>query len=211
MDCYLTGKTIIIDAYGWSDLLLGVVIGAIKPPNPMIMERRIPTSSFQPPNFKEKKYLTDAIKIADEIIAVMQPDNETCFNVRSEYVLSSAIPHLQKKGFKVQKVDSTGELAQQVEMAYLRWCMEKGVPKELLQDKRRFYRFLEWVGEFPHVRESLVKTGWASWENKWRQEIFKKQTIPLKLKTGFFRFEQFNRTINLIIELEVLFAAKSSS
>jgi len=23
------------------------------------------------------------------------------------------------------------------------------------------------------LREGLVKTGWASWENKWREEIFK--------------------------------------
>ena len=73
----------------------------------------------------------------------------------------------------MQRVESTGELGQQVENAYFRWCVEKGVPKEYLQDNRRFYHFIEWVAEFPHVRESLVKTGWASWENKWRKEIFK--------------------------------------
>ena len=179
LDSYLLAKTIVIDAYGWSDLLLGVVVGALKPPNPMVMERRIPTASFQPPNFKEKKYLLDAIKIADEIIAVMQPDDETCFHVCSEYVLSSVITHLQSKGFSVQKVQSTGDLAQQVENGYFRWCIEKGVPKELLQDKRRFWRFLEWVREHPNLRESLVKTGWASWENRWRKEIFKKDQLTL--------------------------------
>ena len=175
LDCFVSGKTILIDAYGWSDLLLGVVVGALKPPNPMVMERRIPTSSFQPPNFQEKKYLTDAVKIADEIVTVMQPESDTCFNVCSEYVLSSVITHLQGKGFKVQKVESTGDLTLQVENAYFRWCVEKGVPKELLHDNRRFYHFIDWVGEYPHVRESLVKTGWASWENKWRKEIFKKE------------------------------------
>jgi hypothetical protein len=164
----------LIDASGWSDLLLGVVIGALKPPDPMVMERRIPTASFQPPNFKNKKYLDDAVKITDEIISVMQPDSETCFKVCSEYVLSSAINHLQRQGFKVQKVQSTGELKQMVESGYIRWCVEKGVPKEVLQDKRRFWRFLEWIADKPHLRESLVKTGWASWENKWREEIFKK-------------------------------------
>jgi hypothetical protein len=61
-----------------------------------------------------------------------------------------------------------------VEKAYARWCVEKGVPEEMLQENRRFYRFLEWVAEQPHLREGLVKTGWASWENKWRTEIFKK-------------------------------------
>lgn len=165
---------ILIDASGWGDLLLGVVLGALKPPERMVLERRIPTSSFQLPNFKNKKYLQDAEKIADEIVAVMQPDSETCFKVCSEYVLSSVISHLQNRGFKVQKVESTGELKQLVEDGYVRWCLEKGVPREILQEKRRFWSFLEWVAEKPHLREGLVKTGWSSWENKWREEIFRK-------------------------------------
>lgn len=174
LDCFLPGKMILIDASGWSDLMLGVVVGALKPPQPMLLERRISTSSFQPPNFKNKKYLDDAVKIADEIVAVMQPDSETCFNVCSEYVLSAVAEHLQKEGFKVKKVQSTGELRQLVDAAYVRWCVEKGVPREMLIDKRRFWNFLDWVAQSPHLRESLVKTGWASWESKWREEIFRK-------------------------------------
>jgi hypothetical protein len=165
---------ILIDASGWGDLLLGVVIGAVKPPERMVMERRIPTSSFQPPNFKNKKYLDDAVKIAEEIVAVMKPDTDTCFQVCSEYVLTNVIDHLQKAGFKVKTVESTGELKQLVEDAYVRWCVEKGVPRELLEDKRRFWHFLDWVAQNPHLRESLVKTGWASWEGKWRDEILRK-------------------------------------
>jgi len=176
MDCFLPGKMIIIDASGWGDLLLGVVVGALKPPQQMVFERRIPITSFQPPNFKNKKYLEDAIKIADEIVSVMQPDSETCFKVCSEYVLSGVIEHLQGKGFKVQKVESTGDLKKLVDEAYVRWCVEKGVPKELLEDKRRFWVFLDWVGQNPHLRESLVKTGWASWDQKWREEIFRMKT-----------------------------------
>ncbi len=103
----------------------------------------------------------------------MQPNSETCFKVCSEYVLSTVIGHLQEQGFKVQKVESTGELKQFVEKGYVRWCIEKGVPKELLEDKRRFWNFLRWVAQAPRLREGLVKTGWASWEQKWREEIFK--------------------------------------
>ncbi len=165
---------ILIDASGWGELLLGVVVGAIKPPERMLMERRIPTSAFQPPNFKNKKYLEHASKIANEIVTVMQPDSDTCFKVCSEYVLSGIIGQLQSKGFKVQKVESTGELKQLVDDAYVRWCVEVGVPKELLQDQRRFWGFLDWVAENPHVREGLVKTGWSSWENKWREQILRK-------------------------------------
>ena len=174
LDCFLPGKMILIDASGWSDLLLGVVIGALKPPAPMLLERRIATTSFQPPNFKSKKYLDDSVKIADEIVSVMQPDSETCFNVCSEFVLSKIVNHLQKQGFKVKKVQFTGEIKQMVDDAYVRWCVEKGVPRELLQDKRRFWSFLDWVAQSPHLRESLVKTGWASWDRKWREEIFRK-------------------------------------
>jgi len=182
LDCFLSGKTILIDAYGWSDLLLGVVIGALKPPAPMLMERRIPTASFQPPNFKNKKYLADAVKIADEIVDVLQPDEDTCFRVSSEYVLSGVIAHLEHQGFTVQRVESTGELRRLVEEAYVRWCVEKGVPKEILQGKRRFWAFLDWVRMMPNLRESLVKTGWASWENNWRRTIYQKDFKSLHLE-----------------------------
>lgn len=164
---------------GWGDLLLGVVVGAVKPPNQMLMERRIPIASFQPPNFKNKKYFDDAVRIADEIIVVMQPDQDTCFKVCSEYVLSSVRRHLANRGFNVQKVEAPKEVREKVERGYLRWCAEEGVPEERLRDKRRFWTFLEWVSENPKLRESLVKTGWASWETKWREEIHKK---PLKLR-----------------------------
>jgi hypothetical protein len=66
-----------------------------------------------------------------------------------------------------------------VDRGYLRWCAEVGVPEEKLVGKRRFWTFLEWVAENPHLREGLVKTGWASWERKWREEIY---TKPLRLR-----------------------------
>ena len=146
----------------------------------MLMERRIPTSSFQPPNFKNRKYFSDAVKIADEIVAVMQPTEDTCFKVCSEYILSSLHKHLTERGFNVQKIETTGTLRNMVERGYLRWCAEVGVPEERLRDKRRFWTLLEWVAESPHLREGLVKTGWASWERKWREEIY---TKPLRLHT----------------------------
>lgn len=172
LGCFVAQKEIIIDAVGWGDLLLGVVVGAVKPPNPMLMERRIPTSSFQPPNFGNKKYFDDAVRIADEIVTVMQPDEKTCFKICSEYVLSDMRKYLISRGFNVRKVDDTGELGGMVERAYVRWCMEVGVPIEMLTDKRRFWSLLEWVAENPSLREGLVKTGWASWERRWRKEIY---------------------------------------
>ena len=37
-----------------------------------------------------------------------------------------------------------------------------------------FWTLLEWVGERPELREKLVKTGWKSWKNKWREKAFEK-------------------------------------
>jgi len=173
-------KEILIDDAGWGDLILGVVIGALKRPAHRYipisyMERRIPTSSFQPPNFENKQYLDDAVKIAEEIVKAMQPDMETSFKVCSGYVLSSIRRYLQDRGFNIEEVEITGELQEKVERSYLRWCIEVGVPAERLGDERRFSTLLEWVAEKPEIREKLVKTGWKSWKQKWREKAFKKK------------------------------------
>jgi hypothetical protein len=174
-DRFIPRKEILIDDAGWGDLILGVVIGALKPPDRRYMERRIPVSSFQPPNFENKQYLDDAVKIAEEIVEVMQPDRETRFRVCSGYVLSSIRRHLRDRGFNVEEVEITGELQEMVERSYVKWCKEVGVPAERLEDKKRFWALLEWVGERPELREKLVKTGWKSWKQKWREKAFKKR------------------------------------
>jgi hypothetical protein len=170
---------IIIDDVGWSDLILGVVVGALNLdlPDSRYMERRIPISSFQPPNFENKKYLDDAVKIADEIVKVMQPDAETNFKIHSKYVLSSVSRYLRERGFRVEEVDVPGELQEKVERGYIRWCKEIGAPTERLEDKGRFWTFLEWITESPRFREKFVKTGWKSWKRKWREKTFMKGSM----------------------------------
>jgi hypothetical protein len=167
-------REILIDDAGWGDLILGVVIGALRLPRGRYMRRRIPTSSFQSPNFENKRYLDDAVKIVKEIVEVMQPDNETRFKVCTGYVLSGIRHYLRKQGFDVQEVKITGKLQEMVERSYIRWCIEVGVPAERLEDRRRFWTLLEWVAEKPELREKLVKTGWKSWKQKWRVKAFNK-------------------------------------
>jgi hypothetical protein len=175
LDRFSVKKEILIDDAGWGDLILGVVIGALKLPDRKYLERRIPVSSFQPPNFETKRYLDDAMKIAQEIVEVMRPDSETRFKVCSGYVLSSIRRHLQDRGFNVEEVEITGELQKMVERSYVRWCIEVGVPAERMEDERRFSTLLEWVAERPETREKLVKTGWKSWRQKWREKAFQKR------------------------------------
>lgn len=173
LEQFLFRKEILIDDAGWGDLILGVVIGALKLPDHKYMERRIPTSSFQPPAFENKRYLEDTVRIVEEIVDVMRPDEETRFKVCSGYVLSSIRRYLENRGFAVEKVEITGELQERVEKGFVEWCVEVGVPAEKLENRRRFWTFLKWVAEKPKIREKLVKTGWRSWNTRWREKVFK--------------------------------------
>ena len=172
MDRFLYKKEILIDDSGWGDLILGVVIGALKLPERRYMERRIPISSFQSPNFQNKRYLEDAEKIAEEIIEVMKPDDETSFKICTGYVLSSVRRYVRKLGFRVEEVEVIGELQEMVERSFAKWCKEVGIEFERLNGKRSFNTFLEWVAEKPELREKLVKTGWKSWNQRWRERVY---------------------------------------
>ncbi|MCW4020777.1 MAG: hypothetical protein NWF14_06085 [Candidatus Bathyarchaeota archaeon] len=175
-------KEILIDDAGWGDLILGTVIGALKMPERKYMERRIPVSAFQPPNFEDKVYLNEAVKIGREIVEAMRPDLETCFKVCSGYILSRIRRYLRGQGFHVERVKITGELQERVERSFIEWCVETGVPRERLEGEKRFYPLLEWVAEKVELRERLVKTGWKSWQNKWRQKAYE---IHLQRVTRF--------------------------
>ena len=179
---FIYRKKILIDDAGWGDIILGVVIGALKLPERRYMERRIPVSSFQSPNFEQKQYLEDTAKIAEEFVEVMHPDEETYFEVCSGFVLSRIQTYLKNQGFHVDKAKIAGELQERVEKGFIDWCVEVGVPREKLeiQSRRRFYTLLEWVAEKIEIREKLVKTGWKSWQEKWRKEAYK---IYLQKKT----------------------------
>jgi len=173
LEPFLWQREILIDDAGWGDLILGVVIGALKLPDRRYMERRIPVSSFQPPNFENKRYLDDAVGIAEEIVKVMVDNKEVRFKVCSGYVLSSIRRYLQDQGFYVETLEITGELQGLVEGSYLKWCKEVGVSAEILGSKMRFWTLLEWVSEKPKMREKLVKTGWKRWRQKWREKAYK--------------------------------------
>ena len=105
----------------------------------------------------------------------MKPDEKTLFKVCSGYVLSSAVGFLQSKGLKVVETRVTGELQEKVERGFARWCEEIGIPTE----KRNFRALLDWVAEDPEFREKFVKTGWKSWQNKWRAIVLtKRESTP---------------------------------
>ena len=157
-------NSILIDDAGWGDLILGVVVGALRPSDEEYMERKIPTSSFQSPNFNNEEYLDEATKIAEEIVDAMDADKETTFKISSGKVLATIQTSLKEKGYNVEGVEETGELQERVERSYIEWCVEAGVPRKHLESKERFSRLLDWVTEKPETRGKLVKTGWGTWQ-----------------------------------------------
>jgi hypothetical protein len=178
LDRFLSSKRVLIDDSGWGDLIMGVVIGALKLPDRRYMERRIPVSSFQSPKFENKIYLDDAVRIAREIVEVMRIDSETQIEICSGYVLSTMRRYLRDRGFPVIETEIKGELQEKVERGFLDWCIEVGVPRERLEGKRSFWVFLEWVSE-RQIRENLVKNGWKSWQEKWQKkahEMYRKRS-----------------------------------
>jgi hypothetical protein len=178
MDLSSGPKEIMIDDAGWGDLILGVVIGALELPAHRYMERRIPVAYFQSPSFEGKEYLAKTVDIIQEIITVMRADKNTRFKVCSGYILSAARHFLEERGYRVEKIEVTGELQQRVEHSFIRWCMEVGVPPSVLSPesgKNRFWALLEWVAENPYLREHLVKTGWKSWQRRWRKMVYEKE------------------------------------
>ena len=179
---FIYTKTILIDDAGWGDLILGAVIGALKLPDHKYMERRIPVTAFQSPNFENKAYLEEAGRIGREIVEAMQPDKQTIFKVCSGYILSRIRSYLEEQGFHVEKTVITGELQERVENGFIDWCVEVGIPRDRLENARRFYPILDWVAEKIELRERLVKTGWKSWQNRWRQ---KAQEIHLQKISQF--------------------------
>ncbi len=165
-------KEILVDDSGWGDLILGVVIGALALPSHRYMERRIPVAFFQSPRFERKEYLDKTVSIIQEVIKVMHADKTIRFKVCSGYVLSAVRRFLEKQGYQVEKVEVTGELQRRIEQGFVNWCIEVGVPQEALfpeSGKNRFQSLFRWVKENPKQRENLVKTGWKSWQKKWRK------------------------------------------
>lgn len=160
----MSDNAILVDDAGWGDLILGVVVGALRLSDHEYMERKIPTASFQPPDFGNEKYLDEATKIAEEIVDVMQPDEKTVFKTRSGKVLSRIRAHLKEKGFNTEEVEDTGELQKRVERSYVEWCVDAGLRRERLEVEDRFWGLLDWVAEDPKTRGKLVKTGWGTWQ-----------------------------------------------
>ena len=168
-------RTVLIDDSGWGDPILGVVIGVLDLPAGRYFERKILPVFFQPPRFERQDYLDRAVEIVEEAIEVMKIGKEAKFRVCQGYILLKVRQYLRSQDYKVEDTVITGDLQKRIEKSFLKWCEEVGVPKHLLKEesgKPRFWVLMNWVKENPKVRENLVKTGWKSWNERWKEYVY---------------------------------------
>ncbi|MHA1361426.1 MAG: hypothetical protein ACTSP1_02590 [Candidatus Freyarchaeota archaeon] len=86
-------------------------------------------------------------------------------------VLSEIRLTLMEEGYNVKPTRIEGELQDLVENSLLDYYSALGVPRDTLpleSGRERFYALIRWVMEDFKEREKYVKTGWKSWNSKWR-------------------------------------------
>ncbi|MGQ9722252.1 MAG: hypothetical protein ACUVXA_13130 [Candidatus Jordarchaeum sp.] len=160
-----------IDDAGWGDLIGGCLLGFLRQETGEYVVKLIDVSHFQPPNFIRKTYLEEALRLAKEALKELRVTKEEEIEICTGSVLSEIRLTLMEEGYKVKPTHIEGELQDLVENSLLDYYADLGVPRENLtveSGRDRFYVLLRWVMEDLERREKFVKTGWNSWNNKWR-------------------------------------------
>jgi len=178
--------TIYIDDAGWGDLVGGCLLGFLREETGEYVVKMIEVSHFRPPNFVKKTYLKEALRLAREALEELKVTKEEEIKICTGSVLSEISSTLMEEGYKVKPMRIEGKLQDLVENSLLDYYAALGVPRETLSVKcgrERFYALIRWVMEDFKGRERYVKTGWKSWNNKWKYWKPKKGKFREKEKT----------------------------
>jgi len=130
-----------IDDAGWGDLVGGCLLGFLRRETGEYIVKLIDVSHFRPPNFAKKTYLREALRLAREALDELKVSKDEEIEI------------------------CTGSVLSEISYAAL------GVPRDTLpleSGRERFYALIRWVMEDFKEREKYVKTGWKSWNSKWR-------------------------------------------
>ncbi len=172
-----------IDDAGWGDLVGGCFLGFLRRDTGEYIAKLIDISHFRPPNFARKTYLNEALRLAREALEELRVTKEEEIEICTGSVLSEIRLTLMEEGYTVKPTRIEGELQDRVENSLLDYYAELGIPRENLtleSGRERFYVLLRWVMEDLEGREKCVKTGWKSWNSKWRYWRPKKKKIYRK-------------------------------
>ncbi|MBS7251889.1 MAG: hypothetical protein KIH08_15060 [Candidatus Freyarchaeota archaeon] len=160
-----------IDDAGWGDLVGGCLLGFFRKETGEYVVKLIDVTHFRPPNFDRKTYLKEALTLAKEALEELKVSKEEEIEICTGSVLSEIRLTLMEEGYKVKPTRIEGKLQELIENSLLDYYAELGVPREKLSlesGRDRFYALINWVMEDFESREKYVKTGWKSWDTKWK-------------------------------------------
>lgn len=156
--------TVIIDDAGYGDLLFGVVIGAYRPETGDFIYDVIDVKYFQRPLFSRKRYVSQARRIALELVDRMRMDEEERVELCRGDILDQAAEALEERlgEDRVLRVKVEGETQRLTELAYINELRNLGY--EPLEDRtdrwaKNFFHMLRWLRENPEMLR-WAKSGW---------------------------------------------------
>jgi hypothetical protein len=168
-----------VDDAGWGDLVGSVIIGGYNPLNEEFRWAEISVDHFQGEAFTRKDYLVEARRAANRVLGDLRADKRFHeIAMCTGYVLNHATRWLRQNGWRVVRRNIDGPCQELVEERFRKELMNIGVPPGMIVNlpsgTNRFMQLFRWVKEDPEERERFVKTGWNSWQSKWKPRLFKK-------------------------------------
>ena len=156
--------TIIIDDAGYGDLLFGAVIGAYRPETGAFIYDVIDVEYFQKPLFSSKEYVSQARRIAVELVDRLElSDGEEVGLCRGDILDEAAEALTEELGEdRVGRMKVEGEAQRLTELAYLNELRNIGY--DPLEDRterwaKSFFHMLRWLREHPEMLK-WAKSGW---------------------------------------------------
>jgi len=172
---------IYVDDAGYGSLCGGIVIGFNYEYLGALWHEYIPQSAFQAPLKSRRGWKIILKKVLHLIHLSLDKVNakpEThILHVCRGWIFSYAVGKLREEGWTVKQIQITGILQKFVETAFKVELskIDPYLAGHTTPGSTSFFKQLKWVEENLSEREQYVKTGWPSWEGKWKPRLMMKK------------------------------------
>ncbi|MFW9901068.1 MAG: hypothetical protein ACFFDY_07240 [Candidatus Thorarchaeota archaeon] len=196
------GRTIEIDDAGTGDLVGDAFIGFRDTETGKILFQSVPVGLYNEENKDDDRPKKHIVKIVIKALRELKHSKNdrillcrgNCFDLVREYFNENEIYY--------EPAIIEGELQDAVEGRFIQHLKKLGVNSSNLTREsgiQRYFILFNWVcRDFPN-RERFVKTGFPSWEKKWRKIAMKRYQNSKRAKTR--KREEIKRRANMIYNL----------
>ena len=177
----LKPKTIEIDDSGTGDLVGDAFIGFHVIETGELIFRGIPVAMYNKENHKNRQSFTCILEKVKSGLNALNFNKEcdtiqicrgNCFDLVREW--------FDEEGIKHEPAIVEGKLQDAVEGRFIDHLRKLGVRSPNLTTEagiKRFFILFNWVSRNLSSREKYVKTGFPSWEKRWRENAIKKSRM----------------------------------